>query len=95
MLVYYFLPYTASAKKAIYMKELFVKEGHRSKKVGEKLMKALAQEAQKNNCVAIKWNVATWNKAGIRFYERLGSEESKTWLNFEIDETAFHKLAKD
>jgi ribosomal protein S18 acetylase RimI-like enzyme len=95
MLVYYFLPYTATAQKVIYMKELFVKEEHRSKKVGEQLMKALAQEARKNDCTAIKWNVAPWNAAGIRFYERLGSEESKTWLNFELNEHVFSKLANE
>lgn len=92
MLVYYLLPYTATARPVIYMKELFVKNGHRSKKVGEQLMKTLAKEAQKYDCISIKWNVAPWNEAGIRFYERLGSQESKTWLNFELGEEAFDKL---
>ncbi|QBQ41277.1 GNAT family N-acetyltransferase [Sphingobacterium psychroaquaticum] len=83
MLVYYFLPYTAQNRPAIYMKELFVDENYRGQKIGEQLMNALKREAQTNNCKQIKWTVAPWNEAGIKFYERLGAEENKDWLNYE------------
>lgn len=85
MLVYYFLPYTAQNRPAIYMKELYVDENYRGKKIGEKLMEALQQEAKENNCTTIKWTVAPWNDSGIRFYERLGAKENKDWLNFEMN----------
>ncbi len=93
MIVYYLIPYTATARPSLFIKELFVKEAHRSKKVGEKLMKRLAQEAKKQQCATIKWNVASWNKAGLRFYERLGAYENKDWLNYELDEATLLKLA--
>lgn len=83
MLVYYFLPYTAGNRPAIYMKELYVDENYRGQKIGEQLMNALKHEAEKNNCKQIKWTVAPWNKAGQKFYERLGAEENKDWLNYE------------
>lgn len=85
MLVYYFLPYTAQNRPAIYMKELFVDEKYRGQKVGEQLMIALKNEAKKHNCTQIKWTVAPWNEAGQRFYERLGAKENKDWLNYEIN----------
>ncbi|WP_228412773.1 GNAT family N-acetyltransferase [Chryseobacterium sp. G0162] len=83
MLVYYFLPYTAQNKPAIYMKELYVEEKYRGQKIGEQLMNALKMEAVKNNCSQIKWTVAPWNKSGQKFYERLGAKENKDWLNYE------------
>lgn len=83
MLVYYFLPYTAQNRPAIYMKELYVDENYRGQKIGEQLMNALKNEAEKNNCSQIKWTVAPWNKAGQKFYERLGAEENNDWLNYE------------
>jgi len=83
ILVYYFLPYTAQNRPAIYMKELYVDENHRGKKIGEQLMNALKKEAEKHNCKQIKWTVAPWNKDGQRFYERLGATENKDWLNYE------------
>ena len=83
MLVYYFLPYTAQNRPAIYMKELYVDKAYRRQKIGEQLMNALKAEAQRNNCKQIKWTVAPWNEAGIKFYERLGANENRDWLNFE------------
>lgn len=83
MLVYYFLPYTAQAQPAIYMKELFVAEAHRGRGVGERLMRALEAEAKASGCTTIKWTVGPWNAPGIRFYERLGAKENTDWLDFE------------
>ncbi|MBZ4036795.1 GNAT family N-acetyltransferase [Flavobacterium sp. 17A] len=83
MLVYYFLPYTAVNKPAIYLKELYVDEKYRGQKIGEQLMNALHEEAKQNNCCQIKWTVAPWNDAGKKFYERLGANENKDWLNYE------------
>ncbi|MDN5864902.1 MAG: GNAT family N-acetyltransferase [Gammaproteobacteria bacterium] len=83
MLVYYYLPYTAQNRPAIYMKELFVREGHRGRGIGKQLMDTLKTEAKANNCTQIKWTVAPWNESGIRFYKRLGARENTDWLNFE------------
>lgn len=83
VLVYYYLPYTAQNSPAIYMKELYVDESYRGQKIGEQLMNALKTEAKENNCTQIKWTVAQWNKAGQRFYEKLGANENKDWLNYE------------
>lgn len=83
ILVYYFLPFTAQNRPAIYMKELYVDENYRGQNIGEKLMFALKKEAMKNNCVQIKWTVAPWNKSSQKFYERLGAKENNDWLNYE------------
>ena len=53
MLVYYYLPYTAQNRPAIYMKELYVDENYRGQKIGEQLMNALKIEAIQNNCSQI------------------------------------------
>lgn len=83
MLVYYFLPYTAQNRAAIYMKELFVDENFRGQKLGEQLMNALKEEAVAYNCKQIKWGVAPWNQGGLKFYQRLGATENPDWLNYE------------
>jgi GNAT superfamily N-acetyltransferase len=85
MLVYYFLPYTAQNRPAIYLKELFVEEDHRGQKVGEQLMIALRRIAKRKNCIQIKWHVAPWNEAGQRFYQRFGARENKDWLSYELN----------
>lgn len=84
MLVYYFLPYTAQNRPAIYMKELYVDENFRNQKVGEQLMLKLKQIAKENNCQTIKWTVAPWNDRGMKFYERLGAKQNTEWVNYEL-----------
>lgn len=83
MLVYYFLPYTAQNRPAVYIKELFVAEQYRGKKIGERLMDAVKREAKKHGCTQIKWTVAPWNEPAKRFYERLGAKENNDWISYE------------
>jgi GNAT superfamily N-acetyltransferase len=92
-LVYYFVPFTYRAKPNIVIKELYVAEDYRSKRVGEALMKAIAREAARSGCGMIKWWVAKWNERGIKFYERLGGKIDLDWLEFQMSEQAFRDFA--
>jgi GNAT superfamily N-acetyltransferase len=92
-LVYYIVPFTATAKPTLYMKELFVAEGARGRGVGESLMRAAAREAVQRGCGAIKWTVANWNHDGQRFYERLGAEGNPVWVDYGLGGDALEALA--
>lgn len=92
MIVYYFLPFTATNRPSMYIKELFVDEKFRGNKIGELLMKAVAEEARNHDCISIKWTVAPWNEAGMRFYERLGAKQNTEWVNYELSEEDFSRL---
>ena len=81
--VYYFLPFTAQNRPAIYLKELYVDSRYRGRQIGEQLMQALKQQAQQHHCLQIKWTVAPWNEAGQKFYARLGAVQNHEWLNYE------------
>lgn len=81
--VYYFLPFTAQNRPAIYLKELYVDEAYRGQQIGEQLMLALKEEAKQHRCLQIKWTVAPWNEAGKRFYAKLGGKQNNEWLNYE------------
>ena len=93
LLVYYFVPFTYRAKPNVIIKELYVADGHRSKGVGQLLMKAIAKEAEQAGCGVIKWWVAKWNDRGIQFYERLGAKIDPDWHEFQMSEEAFRDLA--
>jgi len=92
MLVYYFVPFTSQGKPTLYIKELYVDEGGRSGGVGTALMKAAAEIAINHGCGAMRWLVASWNKDGIRFYERMGAKANLQWADFMMEEDAMKKL---
>ena len=93
LLVYYFVPFTYRAKPNLIVKELYVADAHRSKGVGELLMKAVSKEAVQANCGQIKWWVAKWNHRSIQFYERLGAKIDNDWHELQMSEEVFRKLA--
>jgi GNAT superfamily N-acetyltransferase len=93
MVVYYFIPFTAIAKPTLYIKELFVAAAGRGKGTGKLLMKAVAEVALRQGCGVIKWQVAPWNKDGIRFYEQLGAKANTDWIDFGMSADAIRALA--
>ncbi|OUJ70045.1 diamine acetyltransferase [Hymenobacter crusticola] len=93
MLVYYFIPFTASARPTLFIKELFVTEAYRGQHVGEALLRAAAQAAVAHGCGAVRWAVASWNEAGQRFYERLGAQVNPVWIDYSLSGDALAALA--
>jgi GNAT superfamily N-acetyltransferase len=64
---------TYSAKPGIWLDDLYVREGYRSRGVGTALMAGLARTAKGLDCGRIEWTVALSNDRGISFYERHGA----------------------
>jgi GNAT superfamily N-acetyltransferase len=64
---------TYLAKPGIWLDDLYVREGYRSRGVGKALMASLARTAKVLNCGRIEWTVALSNDRGIAFYERHGA----------------------
>ena len=95
MLVYYFVPFTATAKPTLYMKELYVTDEVRGQGVGEALMRAAAQAALAQDCGAMRWTVADWNAGGRRFYERLGAQANPVWIDYGLDRNALTALTAE
>lgn len=94
MLVFYLVPFTATAKPTLYVKELYVTEATRGQHVGEHLMRAAAREATARACGAIRWTVANWNTAGQRFYDRLGAQANPVWVDYGLSGAALKALAE-
>lgn len=93
MAVFYIVPFTAEAVPALFVKELLVAPEARGQRVGETLMKAVAREAVVRGCGRVRWQVADWNEAGKRFYERLGAQADPIWVNYALSTEAVQALA--
>lgn len=84
ILVYFYQQYTAQNKPYMHMKELFVKEEYRGKKLGTQLIAKAKEVAKEYGCWSIKWTVADWNTKAKEFYKKQGAEEDRVWLNYAI-----------
>lgn len=56
--------------------DVFVRETHRGRKVGEALMMAAREVCSESHLPGIRWEVQADNEGAIRFYERLGAVHS-------------------
>jgi GNAT superfamily N-acetyltransferase len=93
MAVFYIVPFTAEAVPALFIKELFVKAEARGRGIGEALMRAVSREAVARGCGRVRWQVADWNEAGKRFYERLGAKPDPVWINYTLSPETVRTLA--
>jgi GNAT superfamily N-acetyltransferase len=95
MIVYYLVRFTAAAKPEMVLKEVYVAESARGRRVGEHLMRAAAKQALALDVASVIWQVARWNTEAMRFYERLGAEPDPTWINYGLTLDACRVLARD
>jgi GNAT superfamily N-acetyltransferase len=90
----YFETYsTFSALPKLYIEDLFVLPAHRSTGAGLALFRAAARVALERRCAALEWQVLEWNRLAIDFYERLGGEHKREWLNYRLDGDALGRVA--
>ena len=87
--------YPATKEKGqLFMKELYVHSAHRSKGIGESMMRWIAGYAVENNCVRFDWTVDAPNKEAIRFYEALGADHVSEKLYYRFTGSKLRALAK-
>ncbi|MEM8675505.1 MAG: GNAT family N-acetyltransferase [Cyanobacteria bacterium P01_G01_bin.67] len=78
-----------AGQPSIWLDDLYVKLGMRSKGAGGLLMKRLRQIAQENNCTHLAWTADARNTRGLGFYQRLGAKiteqkENRCWLRWSL-----------
>jgi GNAT superfamily N-acetyltransferase len=92
---FYFFAYsTWRGRPALYLEDLFVPIEHRRKGIGLALMRRLARIAVDAGCARFVWQVLDWNEPAIRFYESLGAEVLRSWLNVRMEGEALARLAE-
>ncbi|KAA6460220.1 GNAT family N-acetyltransferase [Acidobacteria bacterium AB60] len=90
----YFYDYsTWLGRPGLYLEDLFVFPEHRGAGIGKALLQRLAQIALEKGCARMKWEVLDWNSPAIDFYNAMGAEIQKEWLNVRLSGDALRRLA--
>lgn len=76
--------------RVLFLKDLFVREGHRGQAVGRALLGFLAAWCGEKNIGRIDLTTERWNEGALRFYDTLGAErhDQKIFLRFSGDALA-------
>lgn len=85
---------TRDRRRHCWLKELYVRESHRGKGVGEALMAWVARYAVENACCRVDWPVKASNSRGISFYERLGAKLVDDRLSYRLSDPDLSTLAR-
>jgi len=73
---YSFLWPAAMSTKSLYLKELYVKQGHRNTGIGRLLMAYVFRVALESDCSRVEWTTDQDNQDAQAFYEKLGFPQS-------------------
>ena len=71
--------------KRFYLEDLYIKEEFRAKGLGKRLIMEAIEEAKRQKCSGMMWQVLDWNQPAIDFYNTLGVKMDAGWLNVHLD----------
>ncbi|RMI14842.1 GNAT family N-acetyltransferase [Sinorhizobium meliloti] len=83
---------TWMGKPGLYIQDLFVHEQFRSIRIGEKMLRHLAQTASNNGYHYLRLTVDHGNHAAARFYLRHGFEPANDETSYNLYGPSFHQL---
>ena len=81
----YNIRYTTWKGQRMYLEDILVTEQARGRKLGEKLMNALIEEAKERRFNGITWQVLDWNEPAINFYKKFDTQFDGTWVNVKME----------
>nr|XP_060638863.1 thialysine N-epsilon-acetyltransferase-like [Anolis sagrei ordinatus] len=92
----YYFGYSVNHGRMLYLENLYVVPELRSKGIGMKLMKKVAEVALAAGCKEIKFVTVEWNQGAKDFYDRMGAHdttESMQWHCMELGWDSLQRLA--
>ena len=75
--------------RRFYLEDLYIKEAHRRRGIGENLITLLKKEMIEKNLRGMIWQVLEWNDLAINFYKKLDASFDSEWVNCSIVNDAF------
>lgn len=80
----YYMTYSTWKGKMLYLEDFVVSESYRRLGLGQMLFDAFLEEAKKQECRLVKWQVLDWNEPALHFYRKNNAVIEKEWWNGKI-----------
>lgn len=85
---------TFLTKKGLYLEDLYVRQSHRGKGYGTRMLQRLAQLALERGCGRFEWSVLDWNQPAIDFYQAMGADVMPDWRICRVTGASLAALAE-
>ena len=85
---------TFLTKRGLYLEDLYVRQSHRGKGYGSRMLKHLARLAVERGCGRFEWSVLDWNTPAINFYQSMGAEILPDWRICRVTGAPLEALAQ-
>ena len=88
----YFYAYFTWIGKSLYLDDLFVKKEYRNQGVAKKFLNEIFEDARRENCKRVRWQVLDWNTDAIEFYKKIGAKLDNEWINCDYNKDEIEKF---
>ncbi len=75
---------TFLAKPTLYLEDLFLLPDSRGMGIGDAFFRRIARLVLERGYGRMEWVCLDWNRAGLRFYEKIGARHMSEWLTFRL-----------
>jgi GNAT superfamily N-acetyltransferase len=82
------------ARPTLYLEDIFVREETRRSGVGKALFMRCVKEAALKECGRMEWQVLTWNRKAMNFYEKLGATRLDDLSLYRLNDKSLRDLSK-
>lgn len=79
-----YMAYSTWKGKMLFLEDFVINEAYRRYGIGQQLFDAFLEEARREGCRLVKWQVLDWNEPAIKFYEKNKATIEKDWWNGKI-----------
>ncbi|MCS6969849.1 MAG: GNAT family N-acetyltransferase [Planctomycetota bacterium] len=86
---------TFSARRGLYLEDIFVREEHRNKGIATAMLKHIAKIATERKLGRVEFTVLLWNTVAIEFFERHGATPNSAWTTYRLSGEWLRKLAAE
>jgi len=76
-----YIRYSTWRGKGLFLEDLYVKPLYRNQGLAQRLMEVVKNEAERQNCRFIAWQVLDWNTHALHFYDRFAVQFDPFWVN--------------
>lgn len=91
----FFEYYSTWTGPGLYLEDLFVRSHFRGRRIGMRLLAAVARLSLQENRCSLCWEVLDWNQNAIALYKSLGAEFRDHWKSVLLTDDALRRLAEN